>query len=81
MKDPLEQLLHRARVLSRKEEKAKITEAEAAERAAKRVRTEEIRSAFDAERFRFMARLAGKTLEEFRRQIDSEIHKQRAKKP
>lgn len=85
MRDELEQLLHEVRIQSRRELKQARLESEAAARAEKRARFQALRSAFDAERFRWLSKnsswLCGKpfgtwNLEEWRSQVDLAIRKE-----
>lgn len=81
--DELELLLRETRVASRREDKQKLLEAEAAERVAKLVRLRNLREAFDAERFRWFmvnqyrfSNRSSLTLEQWRSLIDHEMTKE-----
>lgn len=88
MRDELEQLLHEVRIQSRRELKQARLESEAAARAEKRARFQALRSAFDAERFRWLAghpefalRINQRwTLDQWRSQIDLAIREENRKK-
>lgn len=87
--DELELLLRETRVASRREEKQKIAEAEAAERVAKLLRMRNLREAFDAERFRWFITHQDRivnpkrmlwTIEQWRTAIDFEMGKEEKKR-
>lgn len=77
-RDPLESLMHEVRVQSRREMKQAKLEAEASSRAERHARFQALRSAFDAERFRwvtahpeFLTKSTQKwSLEDWRSQVD-----------
>lgn len=78
-RDVLEDLLARAVKAQRRKQKQAELEAEALERVEKKRKIEELNSAFDSERFRFLASILpqymGRDLSTVRRMVDDEIEK------